>query len=113
MFTKFLYLVLEGDSAKVIQYLSHSGCMEDEQTTAVQYAAAMGFLDILKYFVESCHWDPHGDEEKPLRLAALSGQLDVVQYLVESCNCNIYVNDEQALRYAAEQGQLDIVKYLL
>ena len=82
-------------------------------------AVGFGYLDIVKYLVEECHFDVEAKDisgRTPLHIALENGHLDIVKYLVEECHANIETKDEYVwapLHTASYAGHLNIVKYLV
>lgn len=74
--------------------------------TAITFAAAQGYLDILKFFLVDCN---ENCTTHIMDVAASSGYLDIVQWLhahrAEGCTQN-------AMNFAASNGHLNVVRWL-
>ncbi|KAH9179488.1 hypothetical protein EDB89DRAFT_1841289 [Lactarius sanguifluus] len=81
--------------------------------TALHASASRGYLDIVKWLVESCGAIPDLEDkegETSLHKAALHGRLRVVQFLVSS-DADVHAQDADV--NAASKGHLPVVLYLL
>lgn len=87
-----------------LKYLHKNGHPFDKYGMSVIWAAAGGFLDIVKY-LHSIGMPFHYDA---ITLAAWNGHFNVVKYL-HSNGCKLISN---ATAYSALGGHLEIVKYL-
>lgn len=83
------------------------------------YAAAHGYLQILKYLISVQKSDPNvkdGFGKIPLHLASRGGHFSVVKFLVNECNCDPFNKTgggTTPLHYACENGHINIVKFLM
>ena len=78
---------------------------------ALRNAAANGYLEIVRYLVESGA-NISAREDEALRKAAKNGYLETVIYLVER-GANISANNNEAYWMALHYGQSHVVNYLI
>lgn len=79
--------------------------------SAISKSCLWGKLDIVKYFVERCDYDPKDTD--CLLIASEWGRIEVVRYLVEECECNPSMRDNEPIKLAICRGYLEVVKYLI
>ena len=86
---------------------------------SLHHAAHLGRLDVVKYLIESHHYDPSYQDENertPLHLASLEGHLDVVKYLATIHQLDPLVNDvnyNSSLNLATLNGKFEILRYFI
>ena len=107
---------------KKIQQLIYSlpiNCyVKSNSNTLVHIAAEFGQLKVVKYFLQTCKYDPNVRETNgvvPLHLAAYGGHFSIVKFLIEEIKCDKQFRDtfsNTPLHYAAASGHLKLVKYL-
>ncbi|XP_065199282.1 poly [ADP-ribose] polymerase tankyrase-like isoform X2 [Sycon ciliatum] len=103
-----LILACREGQVHVVRYLLHHGadadCADSSGNTAAHYAAAYGWLPVLKVLVEEggANSDPVASwKATPLSCAALKHQAECVNYLVSLKDVNLNVIDGQGRTIAA------------
>ncbi len=98
---------------EVVEYSLENGAnVHSESGDALILASRMGYLDIVKVFIEEADANIHISNDAALRLASLGGHLKIVKYLVEK-GASIHSQYDAALINAAHGGYLGVVKYLI
>jgi len=99
----------------VIKYFhEHTDISKSRYSEALGVAAKRGYLDIMKYLVDTCGADVNHKYNYALRNAASYGQFEVVKYLVEVHHVDVNIgNITKPLGNAISKRYIDIVKYLV
>ena len=91
---EFLNAAREGDLIKV-KYCVNNGIDKDakdnDKWTAMHYATWKGYLEILKYLIETCKVDKDAKTNEgntALHIASRNDHLDIITYLIETCDVN-------------------------
>ena len=91
----------------------------------VNWAAAKGWLEVVKLLVDEYYCDPNDSINQmllrsihiPVHAACSNGHIDVVRYFIEECNCDpmctIKDSDGTLFQKACAGGQLHIFLYLI
>ena len=90
---------------------------DDAGWTPLHYAAHMGHLDVIVYFLEgSADWTKvDGDSRTPLYHALLMGHLDVAKRIAKKTGGKLYNKDIEGLapiHHASNKGHKHIVEYI-
>lgn len=114
-----LRAVENGESSLMIALLcsSPSGQSSDMilgriGSNALQIACQMGYLDIVKWLLETGDVDVHADYDSALQWAAKRGDKDIVQVLLRN-GADPTVLNGCALRIALDRGHNDVAKLFM
>ena len=120
-FPTFAYLGKHGYLSIIIYLINENRATDGDKYRALVEAAEFGYLDIVKYIIESGINRRNSDI---MCCAARSGHLDIVKYLFEkaphrntiintSGKINVHIYDNYALRTSLAKDYMDLVCYLV
>ena len=84
--------------------------------TILHYTASEGSLDVMKYLINTHHYNLMTNNRGQTVLHLAVEHVDVVKYLINECSCNIMVTDKHGwtpLHYAAWGGTAEVIEYFL
>ncbi len=100
-----------------LRYLMKESEFPHDNPWLINRVCKLGYLDIVKYFIEELKWDYYDWKVDGFFWASVSGHLPIVQYFIEVQGIDIYLRDRfvdvDAISYAIELGYLHIIQYLV
>ena len=110
------------EAVSLLKQVQQPNLLKDDKYGAglVDWAAARGWLEVIKVLVEEYNCDPmcrdnRGDS--PLYTASVKGRLEVIKYLIINYNCDPTDNNNELggtpLHVACYNGHIDVVRYLI
>ena len=102
-----------------LRYLMKECEFPHDNPWLINRVCKLGYLDIVKYFIEELKWDYYGWKVDGFFWASVMGHLPIVQYFIEEQGIDMYLQDHYSqdgldvILYALKLGYLPIVQYLV
>ena len=91
----------------------------EDQESSLHIAVVHKQIDVVKYFISECGWDPmykNNNGWTYLHSAGLCGSLDIIKYLITECKCDPMIAEQNGVtcfHIAVMNKHIDVVKYLI